>query len=250
MALGNLVIKLLLDSIEFQDNIKSAKAQIQGLEKVGKSITSVLTKFAGGIGIATSTVGTLTKIMRSSQATSDAFDRTVSAATITVDNFFSSIATGDFSAFNLGLKNMIGLAKEAYNAFDQLGNSVLAWNVSNTLNSYKLQDALTGAKDTSKSLSDRMGYLQTAKDLRDVIKGENTVFEQDAIDAIKKYVAAGINTSSDKISFEAIYQALTVDTKHERDAIKKQREEELNQWYEIENRLKEKYGYYQTVEGG
>ena len=250
MAAANLVVKMLLDSGAFDTNIKSAQKQMQTFENVGKKVAVGIGKVAGALGIATTAVGTFEKIMRGSQATSDAFDRVMSAATISVDNFFNAISTGDFTAFNAGLTNMINRAKEAYNAFDQLGNSILAWNVSNAINAYQLQDALTGAKNTSKSRADREKDLETAKYLRDVIKGENKVVEEDSINAIKKYVAAGINTDASNISYQAILEALTVDTKGNRDEIKAYKKQQYDEFMAISEKLKEKYGFYTTDEAG
>ena len=210
MAASNLVVKLLLDSGAFDKNIKTAKASIEGFEKVGKNIVGTLGKFAGAIGIATTASAAFEKIIRGSQATSDAFDRTMHIATTTVNNFFTAISTGDFGAFNDGLDNMIRRAKNAYDAIDQLGNTLMAYNVKQTRLKNDINNLFTNARDETLPMSARTADYQLGKEKIDELKATVALVKQDRIRALKAIVAAGIGVDPEHISEEALRKAIEV----------------------------------------
>ena len=61
------------------------------------------------------------KTIAGSQTLTDEFGRTMEAAKGSVNLFFNALATGSFSSFIEGLKEVQTQAKAAYNAVDDLG---------------------------------------------------------------------------------------------------------------------------------
>ena len=81
--MADLVTRLLLNSSQFDNNIRQSTQQVQQFQQVGRNITATIGRFAGVLGIAKTTV----------------------------DNFFSSLYSGDWTVFENGILNAIGLAK-------------------------------------------------------------------------------------------------------------------------------------------
>lgn len=231
MAAGNLVVKLLLDSNAFDTNIKSAKAQIQGLEKVGKSITSVLGKFAGGIGIATTAIGAFNQIMKSSQTTSDFLDQQMRILTNSVDGFFTAIATGDFSYMSRGFDEIKRKAKEAQQAIDQLGNTTMSYNYFTSKNDVAFADALQKAKDKTLDKDTR----EAAKATATAIIGEQSeiseVMSQTLDEVLRKTVTektAGLGWL--QVSKADMERILQIDVMRNRDSEKARLEKEYEEY--------------------
>lgn len=176
MAAGNLVVKLLLDSGAFDTNIKTAKAQIQGFEKVGKSIVGTLGKFAAGMGIATTALGALETAINSSVGGTQAFQTAMDVCKTSVDNFFYSLTTGDFSAFATGMDVVIKKAKEAKNAlldvqYSEMAGGYVAAQLRSEYDTY-----MQKAKDTRLPLQERQDYanraIQKTEEFERLVKGQ------------------------------------------------------------------------------
>lgn len=110
--MADLVTRLLLNSSQFDNNIRQSTQQIQQFQAVGRNITSTIGKFAGVLGVAMSATEIFDKAVNSSRRTQDDWNTVVGTAKTTVDNFFSSLYTGDWTVFENGLLNAIGLAQE------------------------------------------------------------------------------------------------------------------------------------------
>jgi hypothetical protein len=73
----------------------------------------------------------------------------------TLDTFFYTISTGDFTAFNIGLSRMIDKARDAQKALDKLGNANMSYSYFDTKYGAELEDAINKAKDLRLSQADR-----------------------------------------------------------------------------------------------
>lgn len=267
MAAGNLVVKLMLDSGAFDTNIKSAKAQIQGLENVGKNIASVIGKFATAIGITTTAVETFNKIMRSSQTTSDWLDQQMRVLTNSVDGFFTAISTGDFSYMSRGFEEIKRKAKEAQQAIDQLGNTTMSYNYFTSKNDVAFADALQKAKDKTLDKDTR----EAAKATATAIIGEQSeiseVMSQTLDETMRKLVTENIGGLNwlqvGKTDIERIIQ---LDVLKKRDSEKARLEKEYEEyksimqeakdWVQKNRHYKDEYGrqnrikeYFRDIKG-
>lgn len=104
------------------------KKQVEGTKEGIKNFTGKITGLVGGlgklvpaIGLATGGLGIFEKLMRSTESSSDALDRTMYTLKSSVDKFFQSVMTGDLSGFITDLKEIAKNASAAYDSLDKLG---------------------------------------------------------------------------------------------------------------------------------
>ena len=95
------------------------------------SLIGVVGRFAGGLGIAVGGLEVFNKTINSSQTLADDFGGIQKSVTTIVDDFFQSLANGDFSPFFNGIDGLIEKAREAYDAMDDLWNMAQSFSVKN-----------------------------------------------------------------------------------------------------------------------
>lgn len=163
---ADLIAKLKLDSSNWDTQINKSKKSIKKFETDSKQsminldgvtgkLGSSFVKFAGFIGLAVSAGETLNKMMESNQTTSDLFHNNLNAAKDSVDVFFRSLTTGDWSAFNDGLINTFKNLKELSALMDELADKKLSLSYIKSEDLKEIEQFETIAKDTNKSLDER-----------------------------------------------------------------------------------------------
>ena len=119
--MADLITRLLLNTQQFDSNLGKSTKQIQGFQKNIKGFSagaiSSFTKFAGGIGVALSAVELLQKGLNSNAVLQDKYNSIMEAGSTVVDQFFSSIYSGDWTVFNDGIEKAIKNAKEYADAY-------------------------------------------------------------------------------------------------------------------------------------
>ena len=123
--MADLVTRLLLNSSQFDNNIRQSTQQVQQFQQAGRNITATIGKFAGALGIAMTAGEAFNKWVHSSQALGDEWDNTVNACKGTIDVFFQSLSNGDWSAFQDGLFSTIKGLKELSALRDSLADAKL-----------------------------------------------------------------------------------------------------------------------------
>ena len=140
---NNLVVQLLLKTGTFSTDLKTARGQVQqfqqGCQTAGKSLDAfgkaigidigALTKFGGAVGIAVAAGKGLKAVIDSNQTSADKFQAVMYSAKTAVSELAYAIGTFDFSNFQDGLSGLISRAREAAGAIDQLGNTLMSYNV-------------------------------------------------------------------------------------------------------------------------
>lgn len=128
MANKDLVVKLTINSQDFENGLKNAKSSMKGMSanmaQAGisfKSLISLAGKFAGGLGLAISAGNLLAKNLKEIETVSDAVGRSQKMLNESIKTFFVSLNTGSLENFIGGLKEVVKAAKEAYDAIDNLG---------------------------------------------------------------------------------------------------------------------------------
>lgn len=218
------VVKIVGDTKAYDRTIDQAAKKLNDFGKNGVgSLTSLMGawgKLVPAIGAAAGGVATFEKVLNSSQAVGDAYNNTMGALKTTVDNFFTSLTTGDWSVFDRGISNVISKAYEAQVALDQLGNSTMSLGVINAkgqLDYQRLMTTLRGAKKGSDE------YNKTLKDLSDTVGEMNTATEivkTDQWKAVASIIASKTGLDVGEITFEAVLEGVTVDAKKNRQDIK------------------------------
>ena len=166
--MADLVTRLLLNSSNFDNNLRKSAQQVQQFQRVGKSLGSVVStlgKFAGVVGVAMTAQEAFNGVIRGSQTASDTYDQVMRSVNTTLDTFFYTISTGDFTAFNMGLSRMIDKARDAQKALDKLGNATMSYGYFDSKYSAELEDAINKAKDLRLSNEDRDQAKKTAESI-------------------------------------------------------------------------------------
>lgn len=231
---NNLVVQLLLKSGSFSNDLKHAGGQVNQFKQKCSSAGKTLTSFTQGLGI---NVGALAKfgtaagaavvaakafkgIIEGSQTTSDTFANSIYTAKNAVSELASAISTFDFSSFNNGLSDIIRKGYQAADAIDQLGNTILSYNIINA----KANAKLTAARAVLYNPDSTPEQIDQAKidmkDALDELKASASVL----LDDYKNTIIAEVNARGASLSGEGaiaiLDEWLEVDTTKGRDAIK------------------------------
>lgn len=134
---------------QVRQQLDAVKEKTEETSQTNTSFGNVLGNLKGvlgsvglALGAATTAQAAFEKAINSNQTTADGFAGVMEAAKTSVNQFFYAITTGDFSVFSNGLNNLITRAREAAAAIDQLGNTLMSYNVINA----KAQSKITAAK--------------------------------------------------------------------------------------------------------
>lgn len=155
---------------QFDDRIgKLASGNLSGLLGTMGSV-------AGAVAVAKLAQEGFNKTLKSSQATSDAFDLAIGQAKGGVDYFFQSIATGDFSNFMKGLDDAIRRGGELTLVLDELGDRLAGWDdVSSDLttqiaeNRAKIQDERTTPEEREQLLKKQSILINKLKTTAEIV---------------------------------------------------------------------------------
>lgn len=168
---ADLIAKLKLDSSNWDTQINKSKQSIKKFESDAKGsmnnfdgalkgVGTSLTKFVGFIGIAVTAGETLNKMMESNQTTSDLFHNNLNAAKDSIDLFFKSLTTGDWSAFNTGLLGTFDNLKTLSMMMDELADKKLSLDFIRAEDLKDVERFEQLAKDTKKTLAERKDAAQ------------------------------------------------------------------------------------------
>ena len=237
--MADLVTRLLLNSSNFDNNIRKSSQQIQQFQKTAQNVTATIGKFAGALGIAMGANEAFERVIRGSQTTSDAYDVVMRSVNNTLDSFFTALSTGDFSAFNMGLSKMIEKAKEAQIAIDKLGNATMSYSYFDSKYSAELEDAINKAKDLRLSQTER----DQAKKTAEAIIGK----QKEITDELSKSISSALSSvltegnalkSATKIDLEDI---LLLDISSTGEVNKQKLQKEYEEYLKIYSEIKKKH---------
>lgn len=162
----DLVTRLLLNSSQFDNNIRNSTKEVQQFQEMGKNVTLAIGKFAGALGLAMGANEAFNRTINSTQTTGDAWVKMNEQMKSSVDSFFTSLAMGDFSGFLNNLQNVINKAGNLADIMDELATKSLFTN--SELSSLNMQKnvQMNIARDRSKSDADRNKALQEAEKIQ------------------------------------------------------------------------------------
>lgn len=214
---GNLLLKLLLNTADFDKNLRKSKKEVNDFAALGSKgfsgLTSMLGKFAGAAGIAVGGFELFNKAIGSSQALTDSWGRTIEVAKVGFDNLVYSIANADFTVFNDGLRDMAERAKAAYDAYDQLANTVMSGNFSMSLDQATYRERMLVARDKSRPMEERQAALEQARALAQTMSETSQKIFDDSMTALKATISAKMGANSSIFSRDMIEEAFRIDAK-------------------------------------
>ncbi len=252
--MSDIITRLLLKTNDFDANLNRAKGSVNsfqgGISSMAKTAGAGIMKFAGTIGVAVGAYEGFNKLMNSSQTLSDEYNRTIEGLKGTVDNFFYSIGSGDWTPFFNGLDETIRKAREAYNAMDQLGNTKMSYGYFNMKNQAEFQKQITILKDKDSTEAQKD---EAQKRLDDVLKDQREIVDQlgrRSTEAVQALVAASTGISAADVSMVSVERVSRFDVSAMGDAEKKQAEKEYQYFKNVEAALRKKYTKVETVMTG
>lgn len=224
--MADLVTRIIAEDKQFNDKIERSKKTVKGFSdeagKAGQSaggfdrkLTSLaggaLTKLIGGFGAAATAGAAFKKIIDSSQTSADNFQYILGGAKTTVDQFFKSISTGDFTNFVNGLGDVYKRAKQAEMALDQLWNTQLAFNLMGSEAQFKLTSARADANDRDLSPEVRRKALADWKDAIEEMRGYSETYREDILNTTKSIVQTYNNLPAESFGFDDLMEIFKLD---------------------------------------
>lgn len=232
MATGDMKARLLLDSKDFENNIKKSKRGADDFGKAGKAMGKEVASQIRNIAAAALALNGATDVfeafINSSQSIGDKFRTNVEGMKTVVDNFIYSIANADFSAFADGLAAMFDKAKKAAEAGDQFGNTQMATSYVMATQGSAYREAMAKARNKSLTNEERQAWIEVARKEAEAIAEAQKTLERDALDALKQSLSAKSGLAGGVITEKAIVEALTLDAKYNN----KQQREEIDAAYQ------------------
>lgn len=163
----DLIAKLRLEDREWNNTINKAKSSVKSFETTSKKsfngassgadlLGKGLGKIGGYIGGAVTAMETFNKVINSNASLQEGWNTTLDGLSTSVDTFFNSLTTGDFSSFENGLISLIKRSKE----FQQSLKNIQKLQIT-TSTQYDRTDAIKNElesiiEDESKTITERI----------------------------------------------------------------------------------------------
>ena len=231
----DIIARLLLQTGDFNRNLASAKNDVKNLSGTLGSMGGALTKVAGIFGVTATAVGVFEKSMNSSQKLNDLYENTMGGLKGAVDEFFYSIANGDWTNWFNGISGVIDKAKEAKAALDDLGNTSMSYNYFNAKNMADFSDQLAIIKDKTSSKEQVEEAKKRVKEILDSQKEISQVYSDAANDALKKQVSKFTGIESTDLKLFDIEDILRIDVTAVKDETKAKLEQQYKDYQKIYN---------------
>lgn len=219
---ADLVTRLLLQNADFDRQLKESKKQVENFEKGINVMKSSLGTVATALGLAMGANEAFNRVMSSSQALGDKYASTMESVKRVTEEFFYAVGSGDLSTFTGGLRDLIDLAKEAYNAMDQLGNVNISSSYFDAKYGAAMAEAKLQAKNKTLTTEDReAGFAKWKQALSDQA-GVNEAKSKALMDAILTTVRSKAGYKGLDVNFKDVENALAIDlaTPERRTALK------------------------------
>lgn len=217
MAAGDLLLRLLLNTADFDKNLKKSKKEVSAFKEVGEkgfgAVAGVIGKFAGAAGVAVGSIELFNKAIESSQTLTDSWGRSVEVVKVGFDNLMYAVANADFSSFAHGLQDMADKARDAYDAYDQLANTIMSGNFSMSLDQMEYRKQMSIARNKSLPMEEREAALARAKALAQTMEQTSQKISEDSVKALKARFAAKSGADASFFTQEMIEEAFRVDAK-------------------------------------
>lgn len=248
--MADIITRLLLDTKNFDAKLDRSKSSVNsfqgGISNMAKTAGAGVLKFAGTLGIAMGAGEAFNRVLNSSQELGDMTARNMAALKTSVDDFFYSLGSGEFSSFLSGLGDIIDKAKDAHSALDQLGNTKISHSYFSAENESKIAGAQYVAKNKFAPLEDR---VKAFEDWRVGLESQgdiNKTLQHDLIKAITTSVESEIGATKLGVTMDDVRMALKVDVTNplKRDELKSQYSAEYKEYRKKVSKLDAAYQHF------
>lgn len=217
-GMANLITRLIMDASKYDSGLQKAQKSIDkfidkntSLNNVMKGAQGTIAKMAGTLGIAVGAGEAFNKVLNSSQVLGDATAATIESAKKSIDEFFYSLGSGDFSAFINGLDNIIAKSKEAHSALDQLGNTKISFDFYESEFDEAIAKARLNAKNKQLDEDARKKAFKAWDDELKKKEEAGQTVANDALDALTKSIVVGTQLRASDINFEDFRKVMKID---------------------------------------
>jgi hypothetical protein len=231
--MSDIVSRLLLDTKDYDSKLGKAKQSSNNFASdIGGKAAAAVGKFAAGLGVAMGAAEAFDRIINSSQTTGDKYAQTMEGLKASVDTFFTSISTGDFTSFITGMDAVVTKAREAYAAMDQLGNAQMSFGIAQIINQRDIAEAQQLAKNKFAPLDVRkeaFGKWATAIGTQ---QAQSAQLEADIQEYVTKAVESKAGIKGFTANMDNVMKGLLLDIqdKGKREELKKKYEEEYKEY--------------------
>lgn len=241
-VMSDIITRLLLNTSDYDKNIGKAKQSASAFAtELGGQVASAALKLAGAMAAVSGAASAFEGVIKGSQTTSDEFDRVMRSAKTTVESFFTAISTGDFTAFNRGLDDIIARARIANDALDQLGNTTMSYGYFSTRNQAEFAEAVTVLRDKNATTAEKNAAKATA----DKILGNQKEITDQLKERTQKAVSALVSEKNtlglNNITRLNIDEILALDVSSMGDTMKADLATTYKEYEDIYNKAKEKH---------
>lgn len=213
--MSEIVTRLLLNTKDFDANLSKSKRGVKdyegGITSFAKTAGAGIAKFAAGLGVAMGAGEAFNRVLHSSQTLGDMTAANMSAAKRSIDEFFYSIGSGDFTGFLSGLENIISKAKDAYAAIDQLGNTRISHGYFSSKYNAGIAESRTLAQNKQAPTNERITAFNEWKKGINKQVGINSTLQSDLTTAITKAIESEIGLKNFSVNFNDFERALEID---------------------------------------
>ena len=231
--MSDILSRLLLDTKDYDSKLGKAKQSSNNFASdIGGKAAAAVGKFAAGLGVAMGAAEAFDRIIKSSQTTGDKYAQTMEGLKASVDTFFTSISTGDFTSFITGMDAVVTKAREAYAAMDQLGNAQMSFGIAQIINQRDIAEAQQLAKNKFAPLDVRkeaFGKWATAIGTQ---QAQSAQLEADIQEYVTKAVESKAGIKGFTANMDNVMKGLLLDIqdKGKREELKKKYEEEYKEY--------------------
>lgn len=218
MAEKTFIVKLAGDSKSYQSSMDQARKSLEQYQRANlstgaavKTMTSALSKYVSIAAVAKGATEVISRTLKGTNESADALAGVMHAAKVSVDAFFSSLNTGDFSAFALGLSTITQQAQAAYQALDRLGNASISWSYFQSARMADLTDLQAVVGDKERPLSERQAAYSGMKDIQEELNQYAQGYTKRALEALAKEMTAATNVEWGNVSRADLEKVLRLD---------------------------------------
>lgn len=244
--MANLITRLIMDASQYNGGLQKAQKGIDKFIDKNTTLSSVMTnakgaitKMAGALGLAVGAAEVFNRVLNSSQELGDATAAALEGAKSSIDEFFYSLGSGDFTAFLNGLDDIISKSKDAYDALDQLGNTKISFDYYQGKFDEAIAKARLNAKNKQLDEAERKKAFQSWDDELKKKEEAGKTVANDALNALTKSIVVGTGLRSSDISLEDFEKVMKIDImpSASREEAKKYWAEQYKEYEKLSDRI-------------
>lgn len=214
MATSDVIIRLLLNTLGFEQQLGKSKKEISDWQKLisssGKDVNDAFKGIAGAAGIAFGAMETFNRIVTANEANNDKWENTMRAMNNSVNEFFSALTSGDFSTFQNGLDGIIQKARDTAEALRQIDDAQTVFGLFGSENRAIFNESLVTLRDKNASEADKAAARSAAEEAITRQTEQSQVLAEKALVAVQNIIAQRGNIDAAGISEADIKNMLSI----------------------------------------